>query len=247
MLPFGELALPGRPEDERQVREAWRRPTEGLVDQELFEGVREVILAADDVRHLHQVIVDHDREVVDRNPARADQDDILDVLRMNRHRAPDQVIDLVAAILRHAQAPGGCLSGSDPSLDILRLEIAAQPVVAVVLLRRLLMRSQLRQPIATTEAGIDRALFDQALPPLDVDFLPLALRVGSERSALFRSFVGRQSQPLQAREDRAPSRIGVAFLVGVLHPQDEDPAGLAREQPVEQRRAGAADVQITRR
>ena len=39
-------------------------------------------------------------------------------------------------------------------------------------------------------------------------------------------------------------RLGAPLLVGVLDPQDEGAAGVPGEQPVEQRRAGAADVEV---
>ena len=55
-----------------------------------------------------------------------------------------------------------------------------------------------------------------------------------------------QSRPSHRSPSRMPSTISVrrAFGVGVFDAQNEHPAVTAREQPVEQRRAGAADVEV---
>ena len=62
-----------------------------------------------------------------------------------------------------------------------------------------------------------------------------------------RAFVPVDAEPVEAVENRLQRLGDVALGVGVVDPQDELPAVLAGEQPVEQRRANAADVQITGR
>ena len=52
-----------------------------------------------------------------------------------------------------------------------------------------------------------------------------------------------QAEPRQPVEDRGDRGLGRAGAVGVLDAQEERAAVMAREQPVEERRAGAADVQ----
>ena len=55
-----------------------------------------------------------------------------------------------------------------------------------------------------------------------------------------------QSRPSQRRPSRIPSTISGRrpLEIGVLDAQDEDAAVPSREQPVEERRARAADVQV---
>jgi hypothetical protein len=48
-------------------------------------------------------------------------------------------------------------------------------------------------------------------------------------------------------DDEVDVRVGRARAIGVLDAQDEAPAVVAREEPVEQRGAGAADVQVAGR
>ena len=78
--------------DQRHVRELRRRPAHGLEDRDLPGGVGQVIVAADDVGDAHVVIVDHDREHVGRLAVGAQQHEIVDVARLDAHRALHQVL-----------------------------------------------------------------------------------------------------------------------------------------------------------
>ena len=75
--------------------------------------------------------------------------------------------------------------------------------------------------------------------------MTLGLTVRSPRAADVRALVPVESEPFQIADD---GRVGIgrrSFRVGVLDAQDEGAVMTAREQPVEQRRAGVADVQLT--
>jgi len=78
---------------------------------------------------------------------------------------------------------------------------------------------------------------------LAVDGRPFALAAGAESAADPRSLVPAEAEPREAVVDDVEERLGVALLVRVLDAQDEDAAGVAGVKPVEQRRAGAADVE----
>ena len=52
-----------------------------------------------------------------------------------------------------------------------------------------------------------------------------------------------EAEPGQPVENGGDGRIGRALAVGVLDPQQHLAAGVARIKPVEQRGAGAADMQ----
>src|SRR6185295_18916875 len=61
------------------------------------------------------------------------------------------------------------------------------------------------------------------------------------------SLVPREAEPLEALEDRADGFGRRALAVRVLDAQHEPATVMAREEEVEERRAGAADVQIAGR
>src|SRR5213594_1394454 len=82
------------------------------------------------------------------------------------------------------------------------------------------------------------------------------LHVGGARTALFNWLYARHeggkfllriedtAKPRETIEDHFGVLVGVALLVGVLDAEQEFSPLVARVQPVEQRRAGTADVQV---
>jgi hypothetical protein len=67
------------------------------------------------------------------------------------------------------------------------------------------------------------------------------------RAADNRPLVPIQAEPAHAVEDAVDHLGGGSIGVSVLDPQHEDAAMPARQQPVEERGAGATDVQVTGR
>ena len=72
----------------------------------------------------------------------------------------------------------------------------------------------------------------------------LRLKIRRVRPADSRTFVPLESQPAHRLEDARHHLVGRSLRVGVFDAKDERAAVPAREQPVEQRRARAADVKI---
>ena len=84
-------------------------------------------------------------------------------------------------------------------------------------------------------AAIGRAALDEVVRDFGMARLELRLVIGLA--------VALDAEPAQAVEDRLDRRLGRAGAVGILDPQQIFAAVMAREQPVEQGRARAADVQ----
>ena len=72
----------------------------------------------------------------------------------------------------------------------------------------------------------------------------MALEIGTEVTSDFGPFIPVQAKPAKIIQDSARGVLDVSRAVGVLYAQDHAPADLAGEQPIEQHRAGPADVQI---
>ena len=90
------------------------------------------------------------------------------------------------------------------------------------------------------------AFVEEFLNAALINFSPLALQIRTEITADFRAFVPENAEPAEAVEYGLQRLGAVAFGVGVVDAQDELPAHLPREEPIEERGADAADVQITR-
>ena len=71
------------------------------------------------------------------------------------------------------------------------------------------------------------------------------LAVGAKRAPDFHPFVPLQSHPPQILEDGLLGFAGGSLKVGILDAEDEGALLTASEQPVEERRAGVANVQVT--
>ena len=73
------------------MRERGHRAAERLVEQHLLRRVRDVVVAADDVRDLHVDVVDDDRQVIGRVAVGAEDDEVLDVLVVEVDRAVHEI------------------------------------------------------------------------------------------------------------------------------------------------------------
>src|SRR4029077_14661752 len=63
-------------EDDRDVRERWRLPAEGLVYQKLFGGVRQMLFASDNVRDAHAMVIGDNGEIIQRAAVAFDDDEV---------------------------------------------------------------------------------------------------------------------------------------------------------------------------
>ena len=173
--------------------------------------------AADDVRDAGVVVVDDDREVVDGRGVGAGDDEVVLERVLELGLAAHDVDDGRVALVGDAQADG---AGA--------LVLAAEAAVAV----RLLVRADLVRPggrpvrVAAGEELLD-----------DLAVARRALRL-EDRLA-----VPVDPEPLERLEDLRDVLGRGALAVGVLDPQHQLALVAAREQPVVEGGAGAADVE----
>ncbi len=245
-VPLAEALAVGA-EDHRQVPELRRLPAERPEDQQLERRVADVVVAAQHVADLHGVVVHHHGEVVGRKAIGLHDDAVAEDRVLELALADHQVIPVGGALARHAQPPAARLARRHAPPRLGRVEVAAAAVVAVPHAAGFLDgRGPLFQFVGRAEARIDGARVAQRRQDVQIDRQALALQIGSVGAALAWPFVPVQTQPLHGPQDRGVARFAAALLVGVLDAQDERAALVARIEPVEERGAGAADVQVAR-
>src|SRR5271157_134931 len=108
------------------------------------------------------------------------------------------------------------------------------------------MRTLPLQFFLRTETEICFAFTQQPLGMFAIEIETLALTIWRVRSADVRAFVPVKAEPLQVFQKLSFETLFAALDVGVLDAQDHDAALLPREQPVEKRGAGVANVQMSR-
>jgi hypothetical protein len=132
----------------------------------------------------------------------------------------------------------GMLARGQPALHLFPREAAAAAVVAEHLARGLRLAALPVELLPGAEAAVGLPLRHQ---PLGVGLMPPAVLALEERS-----LVPGDPEPGEAVENDAGVRLGAALAVRVLDPQDEHAARVPGVEPVEQRGAGAADVEVAR-
>ena len=216
-VTLGEL-LAVRAMQQRQVRVHRRLRAERLEHEQLLRRVGEVVLAAHDVRDLRVEVVDRDGEVVEDAAVGARDDGVVEMHVGERRVPADEVVHDGLALVGHAQADRAAL-----------LRLAPEAALRAVL-RLVGVDLGLRGGRAVGVAVVEQPL----------QHLLVAL---GARDLADRPLVVVELEPAQGVEDLLDVLRGGALAVGIFDPQHERPAVVSREQPVVQRRAGAADVQ----
>jgi hypothetical protein len=225
LVALRHLALPhlGRLQDERDVREDRRRDAETLVKPHVLARVGQVVLAADDVRDLHLDVVHDVHEMEHRVAVGAEDHEVLVLLPLDP--AANPVVD-------------------DDRRGLHLLDL----LLAVIIEDLVALAEQLEPDGAVLLVGA--AAVEELLLVALVDVAALALAVGTVVAAAVlaenRALVPVHPEPVQALVDQVEEGLAVARLIRVLDAQDERAAGVAGIKPVEQRRAGAADVEEAR-
>ena len=204
-------------------------------DRQLAESVVEVIVAADDVRHAHIVIVDHHRQHIGRRAVRTQQDIVIDLGILHRHPALNRIFDHGFAFLRRFQPDDErCASGR-----FRRVAVAPAAVVTQWLLGGALGRAHLFQFFGRGVAAIGVACIEQLLRHFGMARFAGRLEHGFT--------VPIESQPVEPGNDRVDGCLSRTGTVGVFDPEQRLAAMVAGIEPVEQGGAGATNVEKTRR
>ena len=191
-----------------------------------------MIVAADHMGDAHVMIVDDDGEHVGWRAVGAEQDEIVNLRILHDDPPLHEIVDDRLALLRRLQPHDIGAVALGPAVP----PRAADPERPPLRLRRLALRGQL---FLAHPAFIGMTVRQQL-----VGHLRMAIRIfGLE----MRLTVPVQPEPGHAVEDRVDRRLSGARLVRILDPQHEAAAMMARIEPVEERSAGAADMQEPRR
>ena len=105
------------------------RRAERFVQHQLFRRVRDVIVAADHMRHLHLDVVGHDREMVGGMAVGAEDDEVFEVGAVELDRAVDEIVETQRPIRRLDANRAGAVFAFTRG-NFIRRQTAAGAIVA---------------------------------------------------------------------------------------------------------------------
>src|SRR6266542_342827 len=233
-----------RSHHEREVSELRRRKPQCLVEQDLPGRVRDVVLAADHMRDLHQRVVDDDSEVVLRPPVGPDDDRIAELLRVERDIAAHDVVECDLRAVGDLEPNHGALARFHAPARLLGRQRPAGAAIARRPCRREIRLALGVELLRGTEAEVRVPAGHELVGVRRIEVEPLGLAIRPVQAADVRPLVPVQAEPSKILEDAVLRLARGAFGVGVLDAEDEGAVLPVRKQPVEQRRAGVAHVQL---
>ena len=225
-----------------------RFPAEVLVQQHVLRHRTDPVLAAQDVRDAHQVIVDDHGHVIRRIAVRLDQHLHVDLRIRNFDFAAQHVGEATDALVRNFHANDVRLTGRNTPFGGCRSSDETTSVVARVFTARGLLGAKLIQSFRRAEA-IERMTGVEQTRCVLLDRSPCRslCRYDAAAAADVGTFVPIESEPSQRIDDHAFRRARAARNVGVFDAENELAALTAREDLIDQRDIGGADMRIARR
>ena len=233
-VALGELLSVGAV-DHRQVREARDRRAERFVEEDLLGRIRDVIVAAHHEGDPHRDVIGDHGVVVDRCAVGAEDDEVVDIPVGEGDPVVYEVLPRRLAV-GDPEADDRGFAGGGALLGLGGGDTPAAPVVAEGLLPRLGLLAARVELGGGAEAAVRFARGEELG---GVGLMPHYVRTLEDDL-----LVPVEAEPVQAVEDRLGGLVAGAGLVGVLDAEKELAAGAAGEEPVEERRARAADVEV---
>ena len=201
-----------------------------MIDHHLARCVVEVIITADYMGHAHIMIVDHHRQHINGRPVRAEQHHVVQLIILNGDIALHPVADHGRAVLR-------CLDPDHKGRVRVRVWGRIPP-------GRPEKRAAPFGFGGVAECGNffggGKTLVRLALCQQIMGDLCMPVGIGELADDIA---VVIQTQPRHALQDRLGRFRGRSRPVRVFDPQQKPAAIAPRKEPVEQRRAGAANMQ----
>ena len=235
VAPLGELRSVGR-DKQRKMRELRRRGARAFENEHVLVGVREMILAADDVADTEIDVVRTRGEVVGGHAVGAEQRKVFDIVSGLDLLAVDRVreADLLAVAARNTEAKGEGLSGRGSAVAFGAGKFAHAGVEEPGLTGAGLFAVP---SVGGCEVAVSQALLEDRVCDLAMQGHAFGLLV---------FLVPSEVEPAQTVEDGIDGGVGVALDIGVIEPQDHGSPVVTSVEPVEDEGASAANVQKTR-
>ena len=218
---------------QRKMRELRRLGARAFENEHVLVGVREMILAADDVADTEIDVVGTGGEVIGGHAVGAEEREVFDVVSGLDLLAVDRVseADLLAGAAGNTEAEGEGLSGGGSAVAFGGGKFAHARVEKPGLIGAGLLAFA---SVGGCEVAVSQALLKDRVGDLAMHGQAFGLLV---------FLVPSEVEPAQTFEDGVDGGVGVALDIGVIEPQDHGSTVVTGIEPVEDEGASTADVQ----
>ena len=218
---------------------------ECAIENDLARGGGQQVFAAQNVRDLHQCIVDRVHQRVERVTIGANDDVVRNRAGLEGDFTADQVVER-DVFVGHAHAQNRLAAFSLECSNLFFGEVTVEAVVAE--LRVFTLCAMTFFDFFGGGVGlVGETTFEELCCDIGVDVHALGLAVRAVRATLVDSFVPIKAKPCQGVEDLVERFLGIASSVGVFDTENEGAAGVARVCPVEQAGSDHSHVGCTGR
>ena len=222
-------------------------PAKGLVEQHVERSTGQPLLAAYDVAHLHEVVVDNVGQVIGGQVVGLLIEHlVVENRRVDGHIATQQVVHHDIAAWLHLEAHHIVLAAVDKRFHLLGGQaqgVAHGHARRGIILEVLDLLAFLLKFLRGVEGDVGLAAVEQLLHIGVIDVAALALPVGAVVAALPHALVDAYAQPVEGLVDVVFGTGHKAVAVGILDAQYHGSAMLACKEIVVKRSAHAAYVQ----
>ena len=208
---------------------------EGLEDEDVFEGVGEVVLAADNVGDAQVGVIGAGGQMVGRHAVGAQEGEVFDVVTGLGLVAVDGVLegDNAAGFAGDAEADDERLASRGPAVGLFLRHFALAGVGAPGLAVEGFFFVGGR--CGGSEVAVGETFVEDGLGGLAVKVEAVGLPI---------VFVPGEAKPVETVEDGVDRGLCIAFDVGVVEAEDHRAAVAAGIEPVEDEGPGATDVEV---
>ena len=205
-----------------------------------------MLLAANNVRNLHQIVIDHAGKIVRWKAVAFLNDKVAYFTRRKCNFVADNVGNHQRYVLRYGKADRYV---SALSFGLFNIAFAREFFGARIRKGLFLSFSFFTKRVKLfggIETVIGLFFIEQLFYVFVIDVHSLRLQIRPVRSACFRPFVPLDTEPAQVVHNLLGRRRGVSLLVCVLDAQNKCTARPSGPEPVEKSCTCSADMQITR-
>ena len=235
-----------RSKDQRVVSKERRLPAQCLIKEDLPGRIGEMVFPPDDMRDVHQMVIDDTGKIVSGHSIRPDNDKIADSRGIEIHLSMDEIFEKNRPS-PHVKPDDGPEPGRFHPGDLGCGEGTASSVIAGHLSLGELFLSEFFESLFGAKTLIALPFLEELIGEFTIDGYSLRLTIRTPRSPLVRAFFPGDPQPLEIFYDPICGSIGRSFDIRIFNAENECSLMPSCKEKIEEGRSGISDMEKSSR